>query len=114
ETKTRTVLVDGQNKQETYAVMYPKVVQQLRQVIADNYLVMTVGGERLTKEQAAKRFAAETDVLVTTTGKLLDPAYQKLYPPETLIICLRPEPTCDAGFGGLMPPPPTPPAEPMP
>jgi len=92
ETRQREVTVNGKVELEIYAVCLYACEFRTSQHGADDYRVMTVGGEQLTPEQAAEKLKAETEVLVSTGGKRLDPAYQPLYLPETLIVYLRHRP----------------------
>lgn len=113
ETRARTVTVNGQQQEQTYTVMRPVMERKNRQMFAGGYRVMTVGGERLSEEQAAERLTTPTDVLISTSGKLLEPAYRDLYLPETLIVYLRSDLNC-APVPEVAPPPPAEGAAPAP
>jgi hypothetical protein len=89
ETRTREVEVNGRKEQQAYTVRRYVPEQHHGQYTTDLFRVTTVGGKRLTAEEAAAKLGTEQEVLYSTSGKLLDPVYQGMYLPETLIVYLR-------------------------
>lgn len=91
EKRQREVVVNGKKEMQAYTVVTNVPAYWVQAMPKDAFRAITVGGKRLSDEEAAAALAKETDVLVSSAAKLLDRRCRALFKPETIVVYVKPE-----------------------
>jgi hypothetical protein len=93
EQRTRTVRVDGAQREESYTVYRPMIVGADQFAVpADDYRIHTLDGKPVDPAEAVQQLESSKVVLLCDSGRLVDPQYLKLYRDDLLLVYIRPQP----------------------
>jgi hypothetical protein len=92
ETKDKEVDVEGVKKQVPYTVQRLVPETKIDVVEAEQFRVYTVAGKQTEGDALQTLLSKDTEALVLSHGKLIDPAYARLFGDDVPVVYLRPQP----------------------